>query len=101
MRFDWTGEFQPEMTPSLNLALLSPSHPLSSCDCPTSGCCEQEGVDEIPGNFFYRMIGPDYRMRDPLQGLYGQDWRATPAGPNTDEAQYWNFAVRQFILNSS
>jgi hypothetical protein len=62
------------------------------CDCPTSGCCEQVFEKEIPGNFFYRMIGPTYIMRDPLQGAYGWTWRAEPAGINPDPAQFWNLA---------
>jgi len=62
------------------------------CQCQTSGCCPQEGLPEIPGNFFYRMIGPGYGMTDPLQGKYGYVWRADPAGPNQDPAQYWNLA---------
>jgi hypothetical protein len=49
------------------------------CECPSAGCCPQEGVDEIPGNYFYRMIGPTYLMADPLNGFYGSDWRAIPA----------------------
>jgi len=62
------------------------------CTCPSSGCCEQVGVPSIPGNYFYRMIGPTYLMYDPLDGKYGTKWRATPAGPNPDPAQYWNLA---------
>jgi len=62
------------------------------CTCPSSGCCEQEGITEIPGNFFYRMIGPTYTMEDPFAGGYGYTWRAAPFGPNPDTAQYWNFA---------
>jgi len=62
------------------------------CACPSSGCCPQEGLQQIPGNFYYRMIGPGYMLTDPLAGLYGYTWRATPAGPNPDPAQYWNLA---------
>jgi len=62
------------------------------CQCYTSGCCEQVGEPEIPGNYFYRMIGPTYLMYDPLNGRYGTEWRATPYGPNPDPAQYWNYA---------
>jgi len=60
--------------------------------CTTGGCCEQKGEREIPGNFFYRMIGPSYIMRDPLMGAYGYEWRSEPVGTNPDKAQYWNFA---------
>jgi len=38
------------------------------------------------------MIGPTYMMLDPWDGAYGLDWRATPAGQNPDQAQYWNLA---------
>jgi hypothetical protein len=38
------------------------------------------------------MIGPGYMMSDPMQGEYGNAWRAVPYGPNPDPAQYWNFA---------
>jgi len=38
------------------------------------------------------MIGPGYMMTDPIQGQYGYAWRATPAGQNSDRAQYWNSA---------
>eukprot|EP01123_Difflugia_compressa_P007722 TRINITY_DN211_c0_g1_i5.p1 TRINITY_DN211_c0_g1~~TRINITY_DN211_c0_g1_i5.p1 ORF type:complete len:720 (-),score=159.75 TRINITY_DN211_c0_g1_i5:80-2176(-) len=62
------------------------------CTCPTSGCCPQEGDKQIPGNYFYRMIGPGYMMTDPLSGVYGYTWRATPAGNDPDPAQYWNLA---------
>jgi len=62
------------------------------CDCPTAGCCKQINTKQIPGNFFYRMIGPTYKMQDPLMGVYGTDWRATPAGINPDPAQWWNQA---------
>jgi hypothetical protein len=62
------------------------------CTCPSSGCCEQEGMQQIPGNYFYRMIGPGYNMWDPLTGSYGINWRATPYGPDVDPAQYWNYA---------
>jgi len=62
------------------------------CTCPTAGCCEQQAMKMIPGNFFYRMIGPTYLMRDPLEGFYGYEWRAKPAGENTDPAQWWNLA---------
>jgi len=62
------------------------------CGCMQSGCCAQEGVKQIPGNFFYRMIGPGYTMWDPMNGYYGYTWRAVPYGPNPDPAQYFNFA---------
>jgi len=62
------------------------------CTCPSSGCCPQEGLPQIPGNFFYRMIGPGYMLSDPLAGLYGYAWRAVPAGTDPDPAQYWNLA---------
>lgn len=50
----------------------------AKCDCEASGCCGQIGKQEIPGNYFYRMIGPAYLMRDPLMGAYGYEWRAQP-----------------------
>jgi len=62
------------------------------CTCPTSGCCAQIGQKQIPGNFFYRMIGPQYLMSDPLMGMYGYEWRAVPIGQNPDKAQWWNGA---------
>lgn len=52
---------------------------LVGCDCPSGGCCKQVATQQIPGNFFYRMIGPTYLMSDPLQGFYGYEWRAEPA----------------------
>jgi len=55
-------------------------------------CCEVTFDKEIPGGFFYRMIGPSYRMWDPYQGLYGWQWRAQPAGPNNDTTVKWNLA---------
>jgi len=48
--------------------------------------------DSIPGGYFYRMIGPSYRLWDPFQGLYGWQWRAIPAGPNNDTTTKWNLA---------
>eukprot|EP01126_Amoeba_proteus_P038037 TRINITY_DN394_c0_g2_i2.p1 TRINITY_DN394_c0_g2~~TRINITY_DN394_c0_g2_i2.p1 ORF type:complete len:703 (-),score=114.45 TRINITY_DN394_c0_g2_i2:78-1964(-) len=62
------------------------------CTCPTAGCCAQEGKKQIPGNYFYRMIGPSYLLTDPLEGYYGYQWRATPVGINPDPAQWWNAA---------
>jgi len=62
------------------------------CTCPTAGCCAQIGAKHIPGNFFYRMIGPTYLMSDPLMGMYGYEWRAVPIGQNPDKAQWWNGA---------
>jgi len=41
-----------------------------SC-CFSGGCCAEEGVNQIPGNFYYRMIGPGYEMWDPMMGNYG------------------------------
>jgi len=55
-------------------------------------CCETTFDKEIPGGYFYRMIGPSYRMWDPYQGLYGWQWRAEPAGPNNDTTTSWNLA---------
>jgi len=55
-------------------------------------CCEVTSETQIPGGFFYRMIGPTYRMWDPFQGLYGWQWRAIPAGPNNDSTTKWNLA---------
>jgi len=55
-------------------------------------CCKITFDKEIPGGFFYRMIGPTYRMWDPFQGLYGWQWRAQPAGPNNDTTVKWNLA---------
>jgi hypothetical protein len=55
-------------------------------------CCETTFDKEIPGGFFYRMVGPTYRMWDPFQGLYGYNWRAIPAGPNNDSTTPWNLA---------
>jgi hypothetical protein len=55
-------------------------------------CCQVVADKEIPGGFFYRMIGPTYRMWDPFQGSYGWQWRAIPAGPNNDSTTTWNLA---------
>eukprot|EP01128_Nolandella_sp_AFSM9_P010103 TRINITY_DN6932_c0_g1_i1.p1 TRINITY_DN6932_c0_g1~~TRINITY_DN6932_c0_g1_i1.p1 ORF type:complete len:719 (-),score=179.21 TRINITY_DN6932_c0_g1_i1:81-2237(-) len=65
---------------------------MDGCECASAGCCPQEGLNEIPGNFFYRMIGPKFILDDPLQGVYGDVWRAEPFGPNPDPAQSWNAA---------
>eukprot|EP01121_Diplochlamys_sp_Union-15-3_P004193 TRINITY_DN141_c0_g2_i2.p1 TRINITY_DN141_c0_g2~~TRINITY_DN141_c0_g2_i2.p1 ORF type:complete len:663 (-),score=169.39 TRINITY_DN141_c0_g2_i2:41-2029(-) len=55
-------------------------------------CCEQVSTHEIPGSYYYRMIGPTYRMLDPLGGNYGWTWKAPPAGPNNDTSTKWNLA---------
>eukprot|EP01120_Amphizonella_sp_Union-15-10_P008340 TRINITY_DN2989_c0_g1_i1.p1 TRINITY_DN2989_c0_g1~~TRINITY_DN2989_c0_g1_i1.p1 ORF type:complete len:667 (-),score=152.82 TRINITY_DN2989_c0_g1_i1:49-2049(-) len=55
-------------------------------------CCEQTSTNRIPGSYFYRMIGPTYRMNDPLGGNYGWTWKAPPAGPNNDSSTKWNLA---------
>jgi hypothetical protein len=41
-----------------------------------------------PGSFYYRMIGPHYKMVDPMAGSYGNAWKYP--WPNYDSTTTWN-----------
>jgi hypothetical protein len=77
----WYGQFKAKnteldpVTMPMNLSFIMFD---AKCDCEASGCCGQIGKQEVPGNYFYRMIGPAYLMKDPLMGSYGYEWRAAP-----------------------
>jgi len=45
-------------------------------------------VKNVPGAYFYRMIGPYYAMQDPFQGYYAVDWQ--DPFPNNDTSTPWN-----------
>jgi len=45
-------------------------------------------VKKGPGSFFYRMIGPHYKMVDPMSGSYGNAWKYP--WPNYDSTTTWN-----------
>jgi len=48
-----------------------------------------------PGSFFYRMIGPHYKMVDPMTGSYGNAWKYP--WPNYDSTTTWNtFGIVHF-----
>jgi len=79
----------PKITMPMNLSFVLFK---AGCDCPSAGCCAQIGDKQIPGNFYYRMIGPTYLLPDPLEGMYSYQWRAEPIGTNPDPAQWWNGA---------
>jgi len=79
----------PKVTLPMNLSFVMFK---DGCACPTSGCCEQIGTKQIPGNYYYRMIGPTYLLADPMEGMYSYEWRAQPIGTNPDPAQWWNGA---------
>eukprot|EP00239_Pterosperma_sp_CCMP1384_P006677 CAMPEP_0197848330 /NCGR_PEP_ID=MMETSP1438-20131217/8321_1 /TAXON_ID=1461541 /ORGANISM="Pterosperma sp., Strain CCMP1384" /LENGTH=694 /DNA_ID=CAMNT_0043460511 /DNA_START=88 /DNA_END=2172 /DNA_ORIENTATION=+ len=53
-----------------------------------NGSPSPTAVHKIQGAYFYRMIGPDYKMEDPLNGFYGPTWK-TPY-PNNDTTTPWN-----------
>jgi len=46
------------------------------------------GVQKGPGALYYRIIGPNYQMIDPLLGHYGGDWKFP--WPNYDTTTTWN-----------
>lgn len=50
----------------------------------------QQTTQQIPGAFFYRMIGPKYFMTDPFDGDYGNAWKYP--WPNNDTTTPWNLA---------
>lgn len=47
-----------------------------------------EPVKVGPGAFFYRMIGPQYAMVDPMTGHYDNSWKYP--WPNYDDRTIWN-----------
>jgi hypothetical protein len=48
----------------------------------------KKASQEIPGAYYYRMIGPKYAMRDPLDGDYANSWKVPY--PNNDTSTPWN-----------
>jgi len=80
--------------PSLDKVTLPGNMTLVSLQDPTccGDCCDQTSTHEIAGGYYYRMIGPTYRMFDPINGNYGWTWKAPPAGPNNDTSTKWNLA---------
>ena len=52
------------------------------------GLPASKATQEIPGASFYRMIGPKYAMRDPLDGDYSNTWKIPY--PNNDTSTPWN-----------
>jgi hypothetical protein len=52
-------------------------------------------VKKGPGSFFYRMIGPQYTMVDPMTGAYDSSWKFP--WPNYDKTTEWNtFGIIHF-----
>ena len=54
----------------------------------TDGEPSKTGVKTGPGAMYYRIIGPNYQMIDPLNGHYGNSWKYP--WPNYDETTKWN-----------
>ena len=46
------------------------------------------GVKTGPGAMYYRIIGPNYQMIDPMSGHYGGAWKYP--WPNPDDTTKWN-----------
>jgi hypothetical protein len=53
-----------------------------------NGNPDTKASKEVPGAYFYRMIGPKYAMRDPLDGDYANSWKVPY--PNNDTSTPWN-----------
>eukprot|EP01102_Stenamoeba_stenopodia_P001536 TRINITY_DN1133_c0_g1_i2.p1 TRINITY_DN1133_c0_g1~~TRINITY_DN1133_c0_g1_i2.p1 ORF type:complete len:648 (+),score=165.19 TRINITY_DN1133_c0_g1_i2:65-2008(+) len=53
-----------------------------------NGNPEKQSVKNIPGAYFYRMIGPNYSMNDPYLGYYAWTWQYP--WPNNDSTTTWN-----------
>eukprot|EP01062_Namystynia_karyoxenos_P008242 TRINITY_DN1289_c0_g1_i5.p1 TRINITY_DN1289_c0_g1~~TRINITY_DN1289_c0_g1_i5.p1 ORF type:complete len:685 (+),score=273.24 TRINITY_DN1289_c0_g1_i5:86-2056(+) len=54
----------------------------------SSGEPSKTGVKTGPGATYYRIIGPNYQMVDPLTGHYANAWKYP--WPNDDETTKWN-----------
>eukprot|EP01061_Rhynchopus_euleeides_P001134 TRINITY_DN1080_c0_g1_i1.p2 TRINITY_DN1080_c0_g1~~TRINITY_DN1080_c0_g1_i1.p2 ORF type:complete len:653 (+),score=270.60 TRINITY_DN1080_c0_g1_i1:51-2009(+) len=54
----------------------------------STGEPSKTGVTKGPGAMYYRIIGPNYQMIDPLNGHYGGAWKYP--WPNPDETTKWN-----------
>eukprot|EP00754_Rhynchopus_humris_P029456 Rhum_TRINITY_DN15218_c2_g1::Rhum_TRINITY_DN15218_c2_g1_i11::g.145449::m.145449 len=54
----------------------------------STGLPSKTGVKKGPGAMYYRIIGPNYQMIDPLNGHYGGAWKYP--WPNYDETTKWN-----------
>jgi hypothetical protein len=52
------------------------------------GTPAKEAVKNIPGAYFYRMIGPFYKLSDPFNGNYANSWKYP--WPNNDTTTPWN-----------
>jgi len=55
---------------------------------PDTGLPALPAVKKGPGAYFYRMIGPHYFLKDPLQGLHAASWK--DPWPVQDPSTKWN-----------
>eukprot|EP01059_Diplonema_ambulator_P023156 TRINITY_DN3857_c1_g3_i3.p2 TRINITY_DN3857_c1_g3~~TRINITY_DN3857_c1_g3_i3.p2 ORF type:complete len:677 (+),score=280.18 TRINITY_DN3857_c1_g3_i3:118-2031(+) len=54
----------------------------------SNGDPSKTGTTTGPGALYYRIIGPNYQMVDPLNGHFGNAWKYP--WPNYDETTKWN-----------
>jgi hypothetical protein len=69
-------------------ALKSVTYPGNVTHFPAVNGKAGTAVKKGPGSFFYRMIGPHYKMVDPMAGSYGNAWKYP--WPNYDSTTTWN-----------
>jgi len=70
-------------------ALKTITYPANSTHFPAKdGKAAAKAVHTGAGAFFYRMIGPNYYMTDPMTGPYGAAWKFP--WPDDDSTTKWN-----------
>ncbi|CUG91657.1 Hypothetical protein, putative, partial [Bodo saltans] len=76
-------------------ALASVTYPGNVTHFPAVNGKAGTPVKKGPGAFFYRMLGPHYKMVDPMAGSYGNAWKYP--WPNYDSTTTWNtFGIIHF-----
>eukprot|EP01063_Lacrimia_lanifica_P036515 TRINITY_DN726_c0_g1_i1.p1 TRINITY_DN726_c0_g1~~TRINITY_DN726_c0_g1_i1.p1 ORF type:complete len:675 (+),score=360.97 TRINITY_DN726_c0_g1_i1:70-2094(+) len=75
-----TGSSLPKVTYPANMTHFTQD--------PDTGKPSKEGVKKGPGALYYRIIGPNYQMIDPMLGHFGQNWKYP--WPNYDTTTKWN-----------
>jgi len=79
-------KYGPQKTPGNALKVVN--YPGNTTHFPAVNGKPQTPVKKGPGSFFYRMIGPHYKMNDPMSGNYGNAWKYP--WPNYDSTTTWN-----------
>ncbi len=69
-------------------ALKTVTYPGNTTHFPATNGKPGPPVKKGPGSFYFRMIGPHYKMVDPMAGSYGNAWKYP--WPNYDSTTTWN-----------